>query len=355
MAIPEEILEKARNALTHAARPLFFHDDDPDGTCSFVILYQFCKEGSGVAIKTSPVLTKEYLRKVDEYSPDLIVVLDKPKIDDEFLQAVKTPIVWIDHHEPQIETAKRFPNLFYINPRIWDDADNRPTSYWSYRIAKNNLWIATVGSVADWHVPDYIDEFAKTYPDLMPESYTGITDLYLDTPIAKLIRVIQFNLKGSTTEARKSVITLTRIESPYEILQQTTSRGRFLWKKYERLAAGYDRMLAEAKATAAETPESNILKYLYTDDSMTFTSELSNELLIRYPNRIILVGRKHDGNVKCSTRSKDIEMPTIVTESLKGCEGYGGGHRNACGIVVAEKDWDTFYAKFSELVDKALQ
>jgi single-stranded DNA-specific DHH superfamily exonuclease len=353
MTVPQEALDKAKQMLQSAARPLFFHDDDPDGTSSFVMMYQFCKEGKGVAIKTSPVLTKEYLRKVDEYAPDLIVVLDKPRIDDEFLQAIKTPLLWIDHHEPQSEMIKRYPNVFYLNPRIWDDKDNRPTSYWSYRITQTNLWLATVGSIADWFIPDYIDDFKKIYPDLVPEHYETITDLYLDSEIGKLIRIIQFNLKGQTMEARKSVITLTRIESPYEILHQTTSRGKFLWKKYERLAVGYDKMLAGAKEAATATPDSKILLYLYDDDNMTFTSELSNELLIRYPDRIILIGRKHDGFVKCSTRSKSLAMPPIVDESLKGCEGYGGGHRNACGIVVAQKDWEKFYAKFSELVRDA--
>jgi single-stranded DNA-specific DHH superfamily exonuclease len=353
MTIPPEALEKARAMLQAAARPLIFHDDDPDGTCAFVMCYQFCKEGKSVVIKTSPVLTADYYRKVDEYAPDLVVVLDKPKIDNDFLAMVKTPLLWIDHHEPQVETTQHYPNVLYLNPRLWNDEDNRPTSYWTYQITKTNLWLATVGAVADWHIPDYISDFQKAYPDLLPASYSTVADLYLDTPIAKLIRIIQFNLKGRASEARKSILTLTRVESPYEILHQTTARGRFLYRKYETLAAGYEHVLEEAKAAAAATPEERILLYLYTDDTMTFTGELSNELLIRYPGRIILVGRKHDGYVKCSARSKELELPTIVTAALRGRDGYGGGHKNACGIVVAQKDWDAFYATFSDMVGKA--
>lgn len=352
MVVPQEVLEKARSMLQHSVRPLIFHDDDPDGTCSFAMIYQFCHEGKGVAIKSSPVLSEEYTRKVDEYSPDLIVILDKPKVAPEFFEKVKTPTLWIDHHEPQTALTQKHKHVLYLNPRIFDDKDNRPTSYWSYQLTQTNLWIATIGCIADWHIPDFIDQFKEKYPDLMPEKYEKIEDLYLDTKIATLIRVIQFNLKGQSIETKKSVLTLTRIESPYEILDQTSSRGRFLWKKYEKIATTYNSMMEGANAAAQ--PSANILEYIYKND-MALSAELSNELLIRYPTKVILVGRNHDGFYKCSARSKGIEIPTKLTEALKGCEGYGGGHKFACGLVVAEKDWEKFFTKFSELINEDIK
>jgi single-stranded DNA-specific DHH superfamily exonuclease len=355
MAPPQNALDKAKSMLEGATRPIFFHDDDCDGTTSFVICYQFCAankgEGKSIPVKRSPSVTHEFLKKAEEINADLIVILDKPKAEREFLQGARVPVLWIDHHEPQKETIAGLGNVFYFNPRLWDDRDNRPTSYWAYQITKTNLWLATVGSVGDWFLPEYIAEFREKYPDLAPKEYKRVEDAYIDSPIGTLVRVIQFNLKGMTAEAKKSIITLTRIESPYEILSQTTSRGRFLWRKYERLAAGYDKVLAEACATAAQPGK--VLLYLYTDDSMTFTSELSNELLIRYPDRIIFIGRRHDGAVKASIRSTALAIPLLLTEALKGLEGYGGGHRNACGMNVAEKDWDEFFRRFTDLVEKA--
>ena len=353
MAVPKEVLEKAREMLEHAKRPIFLHDDDCDGTTSFVICYQFCRangEGKGISIKRSPSVGHEFVRHIQEFNADLVVILDKPKADAAFFEEVKLPVLWIDHHEPQTDIVEQFQNVLYLNPRVWDDADNLPTSYWSYKITKTNLWMATVGCVSDWHIPDYIAEFKEQYPDLVPKPYAKVEDLYLDTPIATLIRVIQFNIKGQSMDARKSILTLTRIESPYEILKQTTSRGRFLWKKYERLERDYERMLEEAKESAKQ--EGPVLLHIYQDNSMTFTSELSNELLIRYPGRVVLIGRHHEGVYKCSARSKDIELPPIIAESLKGLDGYGGGHPHACGLSVKENDWDEFYRRFTALVGK---
>ena len=99
-----------------------------------------------------------------------------------------------------------------------------------------------------------------------------------------------------------------------------------LWKKYKKLADSYDKHMQAAKDAVTDSP---ILLYEYDDSGTTFTSELSNELLIRYPEKIILVSRKHDGKRKNSVRSKETELPTKITKALEGLEGYGGGHTNA--------------------------
>jgi single-stranded DNA-specific DHH superfamily exonuclease len=353
--VPESVIAKARSMLEASTKPLFLHDDDCDGTTSFVICYQFCKsqkgDGTGVPIKRSPSVGIEYLRKVDEARPDLVVILDKPRVDHDFLAGLHVPVLWIDHHEPQLETVRPFGNVFYLNPRIWDDNDNRPTSYWSYIITKTNLWMATVGSVGDWFLPEYIKECKEAYPELVPKDYEKLEDVYIDSPIGTLVRVIQFNLKGIPADAKKGILTLTRIESPYEILHQTSSRGKFLWKKYERLAAQYDVMLQAAMEAAEHSGK--ILLYLYSDEETAFSTELSNELLIRYPERVAyIIGRRHDGRIKASIRSHGMDMPPLLDESLRGLDGHGGGHRRACGMSIAEKDWDVFWGRFSKLVEE---
>lgn len=350
MAIPPDAIAQARERLQNAVRPLFLHDDDCDGVSSFILGYRLCKDGKGVPVKNSPVVKREYLRKVEENAPDLIVILDKPRVDEEFLQKTTTPILWIDHHEPQTDLVKKFPNVTYLNPRVWDDKDNRPTSYWMYKIVQQNLWIAVIGSVGDWHLPDYLDAFKEKYPHLVPEKYARVEDLYLDTPIGTLIRILQFNLKGTTTDVRSSISTLSKIDNPDEILKQTSAKGRLLWKRYQRLAGAYETMLQDARNTASTAGK--ILLFLYEDSANTFTPELSNELLIRYPEKIIFVGRKHEGKWKCSVRSKDMELPTKIHSALQGLDGHGGGHTNACGLVVREEQWEEFYKRFSDLVEK---
>ncbi|MDD9952725.1 MAG: DHHA1 domain-containing protein [Candidatus Woesearchaeota archaeon] len=346
--IPQDVLDKAKQILQKASRPLFYFDDDCDGVTSFTQLYQFCGDGSGVPVKQSPVLKADLFRKIDEYSPDVVVILDKPGVEEEFLQKLQTPTIWIDHHEPQEIKNK---HVLYINPRTYDDADNRPTAYWCHMITKQNLWVATLGSIADWHIPDFIDEFKKEYGDLLPETYEKVEDLYLDTPIGQLIKILQFNLKGSLSEMRKSILTFTRVEHPDEILKQASPRGKFLWKKYRKLADGYEQHMKIANEIAKE--KGPILLYEYGETGTTYTAELSNELLIRYPEKIILVSRKHDGKRKNSIRSKETELPSKITKAMEGLDGYGGGHTNACGCVVTEEHWQKFYERFEQLIETA--
>ena len=101
-----------------------------------------------------------------------------------------------------------------------------------------------------------------------------------------------------------------------------------------------------AQLKQAEKP-GPILLYEY-DSEQTYTSELSNELLIRFPRKIIMVCRNHDHKYKCSIRSKETELPSKINKALEGLNGRGGGHTNACGVVVAEEDWKTFYKRLEE-------
>lgn len=340
MPITDTELHEITAAIDAAARPLFLFDDDCDGTTSFVQLYRYKKEGKGVVVKASPIVEEKYVRKVEEYQPDLIVILDKPVVAEGFFDNVSTPIIWIDHHKPQ--DVRRWPNVRYYNPRIHDDEDNLPISYWSFKLAGGPLWLATVGAVADWHVPDYLKAFAEEYKDLLPDGYSKVEDLLFkkDSKLGKLVKILNFNLKGTAAETMKSVLVLTRIETPYEILNQTTPRGKYLYKKYARLASTYDALLKRAKKAH---DGSNLLLFTYRDDKMSLTSDLSNELLYLFPEQMIIIARKHGGEYKYSLRSAGkYEVATILEEALKGVEGYGGGHIYACGAAVKEEQHERF-------------
>jgi len=350
MSVPESAIQRAREILQSAERPLVIHDNDPDGAVSFCLVHSICGDARSVPFKNRPSVDESFLGKVVEHSPDLIVILDTSRVSIDFLERIKVPVLWVDHHEPAKDLLQQFPTIHCVNPRLWDDADSRPTSYWMYRIAQKNLWLATVGCVADWHLPDFLPEFRTHYKDLLPESITTIEQAYLDSKVGTLVRVIQFNLKGATSDVRKSMIALARIESPYEILLESTTRGRLLWKRYRALLPGYETLVAQAVAVV---PDGKLHLFEYAGGEQTYTAELSNELLIRFPDRVTLIARSHEGKRKCSLRSRRIALPEIVAKALVGCEGHGGGHTNACGAVVREEDWQKFYARLRELVNGA--
>ena len=97
-------LLKARELLQQSQNPLFLFDNDTDGLTSFLLLRRYLDRGKGVPIRSYPGLNTSYMSKINEFKPDMIVVLDKPVIDPEFIHEVLQlgiKFMWIDHHPQQ--------------------------------------------------------------------------------------------------------------------------------------------------------------------------------------------------------------------------------------------------------------
>jgi len=127
-------LKKIYELIDKSENPLIFFDDDPDGLCSYLQIKKHFKKGHPVVIKSSPELNVTYLKKIEEYSPDLVIVLDKPILSQDFIDKVNVPIIYIDHHP-----INDINGINYFNPLFKDKEDNRPVSYWCYQLTKENL------------------------------------------------------------------------------------------------------------------------------------------------------------------------------------------------------------------------
>jgi len=341
MALTNKEIKEFRKALDESARPLFFFDDDPDGVCSFVQLYRYKGDGKGIILKTGHQLTEDFVRKVDEYQPDLIIVLDIANVQQEFLDKVSQKVLLLDHH-PILDLKK----VEYYNPLLHNKDDNRPTSYWAYQIAKKDLWIGMTGCVADWQLTDLKKEFVKQYPDLMDKKVSKPDDALFESRIGLLARIISFSIKGSARDAMKYVKILTRTKDPGEILDQTSAQGVYIYKRFQKYNKEYEKLLKSVKVT-----RSKLLLFTYSDKNTAVTSDLSNELLHKYPDKFVLVGRKRNEEVKMSLRSATVKVLPILKKALKNVEGYGGGHDYACGANIKTKDFD----KFVKAVKKELK
>ena len=339
-------LKELRDELLSSKKPLIYFDDDTDGLCSFLLYYRFLKdyvdEVKGVILKISSELDVEiFIMKAEEYAPDKLFVLDKAVISQDFLDAVHCKVVWLDHH-PLLERKR----VTYYNPLKHKSKkfpqDTRPTSYWAYQTTKkdrpNDLWLATVGTVSDWHIPEFLKEFAEKYPDILSpeEKIKSPGQILFDTRLGKLCRIIYFNLRFSTKDAMTSVKIMTRINDPYEILEQKTPAGKFLYKQYEKLNEVYERIRADVKIG-----DEKLVLFQY-DDKYSITPELSNELTYRHPDRLIVVARDKDDSMKCSFRSGSLNVRAILEKSLIGIDGHGGGHEKACGGAIVKQDLPQF-------------
>ena len=294
--ISEKQIKQIREELDTCKKPLFFFHDDADGLSSFLLLYRYIKEGKGIIIKTTPRIDEKFARKVEEYSPDKIFIVDIALVNQEFIDKVKTKIVWIDHHTPQKRS-----NILYFNPRVENIKDNIPVSEICYKVVKQDQWISMIGCIGDWFWPDFAEEFKETYPDLLEKEIKDPETALFESELGKLINVISFCLKGTTQQSMQCAKIMTRIKSPYEILRQETAAGKFMYKKYEKINESYQTLL---KKVLKEVSNDNILLFKYQQDTISLTKDIANELLHRYPDKIIIIARDKDDEMKMSLRSK---------------------------------------------------
>ncbi|MEM3154189.1 MAG: DHH family phosphoesterase [Candidatus Woesearchaeota archaeon] len=328
---------KVKEELTNCQRPLFIFHDDPDGLASFLLCYRFVKEGRGIPVKAYPRVTVEpYARKVEEYGADKVFVLDVAIVEQDFIDAVNVPVIWIDHH-----SVLERDRVQYFNPQ--KRGVNIPTPVLIWQITgeerPEDLWIAATGAIGDWYFPPFAAAFQQAYPELLPPTCAGVEDALFNTKIGTLVKVFSFNLKGAMSEVTRSVKVLTRIDDPYEILEQRTPKGRLLWKKYLQVNKVYEDMLAKALKRDSKDP---LFVYTYQDDTLSLTKDLANELLYKL-NKVIIVGREKSGEVRCSLRAPGgIELSKALERALVGIDGYGGGHAQACGAGIKKDDFKRF-------------
>ncbi len=333
-----EHLEKAQN-------PIFLFDNDNDGLCSFLLLRRFIGKGKGVAIKSFPDMNAEYAKKVEELNSDYVFILDKPVVSSSFFEEVKklnVPIVWIDHHDVQVE----IPDFVkYYNPTLKNKSKNQPVTYLCYQIAnrKSDLWLAVIGCISDRYFPDFYKDFEKLYPDLSIKTKEPF-DVFYKSQIGNVAKMFNFAIKDTTTNVVKMIKFLISVKNPYEVIEEN-SKNREMHSRFEQIQKKYHKLIEKAKALA---DDNKLLFFQYGGD-MSISADLSNELTYLYPDKIIVVVRVV--GVKASISMRGNKIKKIFLESIFGLEdARGGGHENAIGGQVRVDDLE----KFRENLEKRI-
>ncbi|MEM2956272.1 MAG: DHHA1 domain-containing protein [Candidatus Pacearchaeota archaeon] len=338
----KEQLQEIREWLEKAQNPLFFFDNDVDGLISFLLLQRFIERGKGIPIKSFPELNKSYARKISELKPDVIFILDKPLVDAAFFEEARVqniPVIWIDHHPLQ----KIEEGVYYYNPLQGENISSEPVSYWCFNITKKDLWLAMIGCIADWFVPDFIDEFRKRYPELI-ESKKSAPEILYETQLGKLVTIFGFALKDTTSNVVKMLKILEKAKDPYEILsgekkyEYILKRSEYLNKKFEAIFEKADEIAKKA----------NKLVFFQYAGNIKFSAELANKLIYKYPGKIIAVAGIQGDKVNISLRGKMVRM--LLEKALENVEGRGGGHEAAAAATIQVKN----LKKFIEEIRKQL-
>lgn len=345
--LTEKQIKEIREHLENAKNPIFLFDNDPDGLCSFLLLQRFIGRGRGVAVKSLPGLNKSYFKRVEELKADYIFVLDKPIIDDDFIELVEKssiPLVVIDHHNVEKPKVKEnYYNTFY------ESGLSEPVSYLCYHITsrkKEDAWIAAIGCITDAFLPDFIEDIKKDCPELLDYPYKTAFDILYNTKFGEISQIISFGLRDTTTNVVNMMRFLMKASSIHDILEENQKTKSFL-NRFKEIDEKYKRILKKAE----ECIEDDLLWYTYAGD-MSINQYVANELVYKYPEKLVVVIYTKGDIANLSLRWKG-DIRTATVEAVKGIEGAsGGGHEHATGARVSKDKIEEFKKRLLEEVEK---
>lgn len=338
-------LVEIKRTIEQAERPYAFYDDDPDGLSSFLLLKKAFPKLEGMPVKGTPTLGEEFLARMEEHYPDLILVLDKAHISEEFRERAHTPIIWIDHHGVSDHKGTK-----YFNPCLEKEYNNESApsvAYYCSEMLKPNapLWIAAAGVYGDYHM--FNDKtFLKKYRHLLPKKI-DLHGILFNSKMGELVSLFSFILKGKTSDMKKSIRALLIIESPDEIFEQSSPEGRYLYERYQSIKKHYDIILNHA---LEQKTEAEPFIYIYPSVRYSFSADLSSHLVYLIKNEIVIVGRDKGDEIIFSIRSKKTNLQPIIKKALIGVNGYGGGHPHACGARLSKDSLNLFLTQFKEAI-----
>lgn len=343
--LKEQEINEIREILENSSNPLFFFDNDQDGLVSYLLFKRYYEKGIGIAVKVSP-MEAEYSRRITEFNPDCIFILDQPEISDEFfseLQQTNLPIIWIDHHDIDFSKIPSF--IKYYNP-IKDNKLNEPTCSLVYSVVNNkkDSWLAVAGCVADRFCPDFYSEFLKEYPDLGIKSKDAF-EIFYCSEIGKLSQILGAGLKDKTSNVVKMMKILSKVKSPYEILEENKENSVFQ-ERFKSLDIKIKKLMEKAKR---EINEDKVFLFRYSGET-SMSADIANRLIYSYPNKIIIVAYLKGSRVNLSLRGKGVR--NLVLRVLKDFDNSkGGGHEDAAGCQIDSDKLENLVAKIKEIAE----
>jgi len=326
----EKQLEEIRAYLENSSNPLFFFDNDADGLMSFLILQRFLGRGKGISLKGLPSLNKSYYQKAEEFNSDCIFVLDRPGIDREVVELNNSgrniPIVCIDHHQMDGDIlVNSYYNTYLTSKK------SEPTSYLCYKITgrKEDMWLAVLGCVGDWFMPEFFEDFKKKYPDLLDSSYNAPADIVYKTKLGKIIQIIELSLKDTHNNVVSLCKYLRDAKSPFDILEENSKTDVFI-QRYELLNKIVQKNIEKAEEDIDK--KNKFLFYTYGGE-MSLSQQIATELSYKYPKLKIVIGFIKGNYIKFSLRGDGVR--TLMISAMKNIEGAtGGGHEFSCGAQM---------------------
>ena len=336
------------NKIKKSDEIVIIYNNDADGICSCALLDKFFLRKIGkksFSISQPMPMDKNLIQKIQTTLPTKIIFLDLA-VDQQqsILKRLGSicDILIIDHH--QFIKDMSSSAVVHYNPRFAKPKIYQSTSYLVYKICSkildisNLLWIAIVGMVADYNLRDSMDlvrEAEKKYSIKINES--------LFARMADMISAARAT-KALTCEEILEII--EKIEDPKDF--ETIMGAEKLIESYQKIENEIIAMLSDAEAVSERI--GNLILYEMKSE-YNIRSDLSRKLSEKHPNKLIIVYERGSKKIKISARNQDvIDVGRVLQKAAEGMRASAGGHENAAGATLEEKDWEEFKQRLSELV-----
>lgn len=317
---------------------IVFHND-ADGICSAVLLNKYLNSISKDAFVISQPMPmdKNLFRKIQTTLPTKIIFLDLAA--DQQNNIIKNlsnlaDILVIDHH--QISRKMDSARIVHYNPRFKNPKIYQSASYLVYKICsglidmEEYLWIAAIGIVGDYNLEDsedLVEEIKKKY---------SIKDLH-DSLFAKIADMISAAKATKSLSCEELFSFIDKIKDPKDFHEIKNS---------EKLVESFQKMdneLVEVMLDAEKNSErvDNIIFY-NLKTSYNLRAEVAKKLSERFPGKLVLVYQKGGSKVRISARGQNLDVGRILQKSSRNLKASAGGHEQAAGATLNEKDWETF-------------
>ena len=361
--LTQQQLNEIKQKLEASQNPLFFFDNDADGLCAFLILRRALDRGKGIAIKSFPDLKEQYIKKVNELQPDLIIILDKAELDPKFAEQAEQkniPIIWLDHHETKTpkETIQK---TSYYNTHIpihlgakrsgseavWEQSGlgNEPVAYVAQKIFNRpeDLWLAVTGCISDVYMPDFAKQFSEKNPELLNPNLDPFDALH-SSEIGKIVRMINFGLMDTITNVVHLIKFLTKAKNTYDLLEENRYTKQF-HKRYKELNEFYKKQIEKAESSI--DPKSKTIFFSYSGET-SMSSEIANKLYFNHKDKLIVVAFHRPEKINISIRGDNALK--ITNQAIQDIEdATGGGHEKATGAMIPVDSLEKFKQNINKL------
>ncbi|MCS7105779.1 MAG: DHHA1 domain-containing protein [Candidatus Aenigmarchaeota archaeon] len=320
---------------------LLVYHKDLDGLASGVIFSRIMKK-LNLRVSKKFASSNEEIEKIRKCAKkfDKIIVLD---VDISYMKKelvkMKKDILIVDHHPPKINLNTK--RIVYINPRLKNPKIYQPTSYITYKFfsricrLKNEKWLAVLGTISDF-------------------GFADCKDLLKELRIKKKEDILKTR---SWKEVEKIIGTISEIgfRKTFELMEKANTLKEFKKNKIVKKALkNYFKKIKECEEifwkNLKEYKEANLLISEIKTKHREITSLISTKMSGKFSEKVLVVLRKVGKKYAVHARyngSVEINLGKIMEKCAKGLNG-GGGHPNAAGASIKEKNKKIFEKRLIE-------